>query len=118
MDNIENIMNATLSQLKGIIDSDSVIGTPITSGDGVTIIPISKLTFGFVTGGGEYSETAPKTKLTFPYAGASGGGVTIKPLGFLVVGKDKSFITVDSNYEESKWVNLAKGILDKCKKGE
>ncbi len=117
MDNIENIMSATLSHLKGVIDSNNVIGTPIVADDGVTIIPISKLTFGFVTGGGEYSETSPKSKLTYPYAGGSGGGVTIKPLGFLVVGKDKSFITVDNNYEESKWATLAKGLIDKCKKG-
>ncbi|MDD4839068.1 MAG: spore germination protein GerW family protein [Clostridia bacterium] len=117
MENIENLMEATLSQLKTVIDVDNIIGKPIIGDDMTTIIPISKVTFGFVMGGGEYNESSPKIKIaSYPYANASGGGVTITPLGFLMCGKEKKFIPVDGKNEgDNKWMNLAKAALDALK---
>jgi sporulation protein YtfJ len=118
MENIENMLEATLSQIKNVIDVDNVIGKPIVADDMTTIIPISKVSLGFVMGGGEYNESSPKVKITsFPYANASGGGVTITPLGFLVCGKDKKFIPT-GKIEGNKWAELAKTALSALKGGK
>ena len=80
---IESIMANTLTNLKNLIDVNNVIGKPILSADGShTIIPISKLSMGFLVGGGEYSEE--KKTENYPYAGGTGAGVSISPIGFLV----------------------------------
>ena len=80
---IETIMAQTMSNLKNLVDVSNVIGRPMLSADGThTIIPISKLSMGFLVGGGEYSE---KNKAeNYPYAGGSGAGISVTPIGFLV----------------------------------
>lgn len=116
MENIENLMEATINHMRSVVDVDNVIGKPIVSDDLTTVIPISKVTYGFVMGGGEYNESSPKVKVTeYPYASASGGGVTITPLGFLVCGKEKQFIPVSGKGEVSKWSNLAKLAISALK---
>ncbi|MEG1964179.1 MAG: spore germination protein GerW family protein, partial [Clostridia bacterium] len=80
---IENILQATLSNLKSVMEVSNVIGKPIVSVDNALIIPISKVSVGYVAGGGQYSETPPKSKTELPEAGATGGGVNITPVGFL-----------------------------------
>ena len=112
MESIENLMDATLSQIKNVIDVDNVIGKPIMSDDMTTIIPISKVSFGFVMGGGEYNESSPKIKIeSYPYANAGGGGVTVTPLGFLVCGREKKFIPVNGKEGNNKWMNFAKSAI-------
>ena len=103
---IEELMSSTLDKLSAIIDINSVIGKPIIQ-DNVMIIPISKVGFGFLTGGGEYSETQPKIKYdALPHAGGSGGGVSIKPLGFLVVEHGKQrYINIEEEGKD-KWTEL------------
>lgn len=86
---IENLMKSTMEQLKNMIDVDTIIGNPINAQDGSTILPISKLSLGFASGGSEY----PQTKDTlinnkYPFGGAVGAGVSIKPIAFLVIRKD------------------------------
>ncbi len=117
MDNIENIMQSTLSRMKEVIDVDNVIGSPIMGADGSTIIPISKVSLGFVTGAGEYNETLPKVKsCDLPVAGGAAGGVTITPLGFLIVGSQKQFISTSGSFEENKWTTFIKTFMEKIKK--
>jgi sporulation protein YtfJ len=72
-----------------------IVGDAIATADGCTIIPISRVSFGFVAGGGEY-ETANRTRndaaaqsKELPFAGGTGAGVTVQPLGFLVTGQDQ-----------------------------
>ena len=88
---IENIMSTTLENIRDMIDVNTVVGEPITAGDGATIIPISRVSFGFVAGGGEYGP-APKQEsgAEHPFAGGTGAGVTVQPLGFLVTGADQT----------------------------
>ena len=95
---IEELMSSTLDKLSAIIDINSVIGKPIIQ-DNVMIIPISKV--------GEYSETQPKIKYdALPHAGGSGGGVSIKPLGFLVVENGKQrYINIEEEGKD-KWTEL------------
>ncbi len=90
---IESIMRTTMENLKDMIDVNTVVGEAVTSGDGITIIPISKVSFGFVAGGGEYGlgpAQPPKTPIAgidaLPFGGGTGAGVSVCPVGFLIVG--------------------------------
>lgn len=117
---INKIMEEALSKIKTIIDVDTVIGSPLKTLDGVTIIPITKVSVGFIAGGGEYSQNIPpkKQKDNYPFAGGSGAGFNINPIGFLV-GKESNlrFVGVDNknSFEKIlKTVNeLVKKITDK-----
>ena len=83
---IKEVMNTAMENLKPLIDSNIVVGKTIKSGD-VEVIPITKLTLGFVSGGGEYySELKEMRKENeYPFSGGCGGGVSVNPLGFLII---------------------------------
>ncbi len=84
---IGNLMQTTLENIKDMVDVNTVIGEPIPTVNGPTIIPVSKVSFGFLAGGGEYDlERLPDTET--PFAGGSGAGVSVQPVSFLVVGQD------------------------------
>lgn len=90
---IEGIMTTTLESIRDMIDVNTVIGEPITTADGSTVIPISRVSFGFVAGGAEYrcpggARPPEEAGRPFPFAGGTGAGVTVQPLGFLVTGPD------------------------------
>ena len=85
---IGNLMQTTLENIKDMVDVNTVIGEPIAAGNGATIIPISKVSFGFVAGGGEYDAAHQTLPDHLPFAGGSGAGVSVQPVGFLVVGED------------------------------
>lgn len=67
-----------------MVDVNTIIGDPVKTQDGSTIIPISKVSFGFVAGGGEYACGAVQASPELPFAGGAGAGVTVQPMGFLV----------------------------------
>ena len=80
---IEGIMGVSMDKIHEMVDVNTIIGDPITSPDGTTIIPVSKVAFGFVSGGTDLPvQTAEK------FAGGSGAGVTVKPIAFIVIKKD------------------------------
>ena len=86
--NIDAIMKTTLENLKQMVDVNTVVGAAVSSQDGTTIIPVSRVSFGFVSGGGEYTlDTISKidSAQTLPFAGGAGAGVSVSPVGFLVV---------------------------------
>jgi len=88
---IENIMTTTMDSIRDMVDVNTVIGEPISTQDGSTVIPVSKVSFGFVAGGGEYRcNCGPRTADDgrMPFAGGTGAGVTIHPVGFLVTSED------------------------------
>ena len=82
---IDTILEKTAEQLTGFIDVNTVIGNPIVSASGMQVIPFTKVTMGYLSGGGEYGEVkAVKDDESFPFAGGAGTVVSIKPCGFLV----------------------------------
>ena len=81
---VENLMKSTMENLKDMVDVNTVIGDSVETRDGTCIIPISKVTFGFASGGSEFG-TANSSSLEYPFGGGSGAGVTVKPVAFLVV---------------------------------
>ena len=72
--------DSSMKNLQSLIDSNTVIGTPINTPDGTVILPVSKVSFGFATAGGDLPSSQKEM-----FGGGSGGGVTITPLAFLVV---------------------------------
>ena len=87
---IEHVLNTTMSELGKMVDVNTIVGNPFVTPDGCTIIPISKVSFGFVTGGGEYGEgmKAP-IETRYPFAGGTASGVTITPVAFMVEKQDQ-----------------------------
>ena len=81
---IENIMAATLENIRDMVDVNTVIGEPIPTSEGSTIIPLSRVSFGFVAGGGEYAQKAQPSAPTLPFAGGTGAGVTVQDVNQLV----------------------------------
>ena len=95
---IEQLMQTALQKIKESINSNTIIGDPVTV-NGKTIVPITKATFGLCAGGGEYSGTDKQVKQTkeFPFAGGTGAGVNVQPIGFLCTENGKTkFIKVDA----------------------
>ena len=86
---IDNMMQTTMESIRGMVDVNTVVGAPVMDQKGTTIIRISKVSFGFVAGGGEYAVEDGKQKPVptdiFPFAGGTGAGVSVQPVGFLVV---------------------------------
>ena len=80
---VPELVQKTIEQIRSTVDVNTVIGDPIETG-GVTIIPVSKVAFGYATGG---SEAASKHRSSGPnnVMGGGGAGVTVTPLGFLIV---------------------------------
>ncbi len=79
---INNLMGTVMENIKGMIDVNTIIGEPVETSNGTMIIPISKVGFGFAAGGSEIPTKTPGEK---PFGGGSGAGVSISPVGFLVV---------------------------------
>ena len=77
-------MNTSMEKIRYLVDVNTIIGEPISSPDGTTIIPISKVSFGFVSGGSDLPTSVPKDV----FAGGAGAGISIKPQAFIVISKD------------------------------
>jgi len=78
-------MGTSMESIREMVDVNTVVGDPVQTQDGSTIIPISKVSFGFVAGGGEYlcGTMRPQTE-EMPFAGGACAGVSVHPMGFLV----------------------------------
>ena len=81
---IDNLITNALKNLNNLIDVNTIIGKPVLS-ENCTIIPVSKVTMGFLTGGGEYGDVKYfKKDENYPFSGGSGAVVSLKPMGFLI----------------------------------
>ncbi|MCY0882123.1 MAG: GerW family sporulation protein, partial [Firmicutes bacterium] len=80
---IEGLMQTALQSIKGMIDVNTIVGDPVKTPDGSTIIPISRVSVGFAAGGAEYGP-GPTLKDRYPFGGGSGAGVSVHPVAFLV----------------------------------
>lgn len=112
---INGLMDTTLDKIKSMVDVNTIIGTPITSPDGTIIIPVSKVSYGFASGGTDIR--AKKDNQPPAFGGGSGAGVTINPVGFLVVFKgDVKFIPV-AKYDgpADRIVGMVPELFDKIK---
>ena len=112
---IESLVDVSLDKIRSLIDVNCVIGSAISLPDGSNIIPISKVSVGFVSGGGEYNDlNAKRNAADFPMAGGTGGGFTVSPIGFFVVNNNKfKLIRADKS---TAYLGLIKNATEVLKK--
>lgn len=79
---INEVLQTTMHKIREMVDANTVVGQPIVTQDGVTLIPVSKLSFGFATGGTDFGKTPNVTK---NFGGGAGAGVNVIPVAFLIV---------------------------------
>lgn len=79
---INEVLHTTMSKLREMVDANTVVGQPIVTQEGVTLIPVSRLSFGFATGGSDFGKTPSAGK---NFGGGAGAGVSVIPVAFLIV---------------------------------
>lgn len=112
---IQGLMTTVMQSIKEMVDVNTIIGDPITTIDGVTIIPVSKVGFGFTSGGSDFSvKSAQGQKL---FGGGGGAGISIHPIAFLVVvdGEVKLLQINENAGTVDRIVTLVPELVDKVK---
>ena len=87
---LNELVDTALDNLRGLVDANTVIGTPIVTNSGTTVIPVSKVSIGIAGGGNDYSQKGETASGKASFSGGGGTGLTMIPLGFLVVSPDGS----------------------------
>ncbi|MCD7803059.1 MAG: GerW family sporulation protein [Clostridiales bacterium] len=113
---INDVLNMTMGRLKEMVDVNTVVGKPITTPDGVTVIPISKVSLGFASGGSDFApKNLPADKANC-FGGGSGAGVSVVPVSFLVIHGDNVRIINANPMPDGtveKAINLVPEVVDK-----
>ena len=121
---IESLMMTAMSSIQDMVDVNTIIGEPIETQNGITIIPISKVSFGFAAGGSEFrgetlKEYTRKDKdeeieYKLPFGGGAGAGVSINPIAFLVVQSNVvKLLPVDHSNTFDKILDYVPDIIEK-----
>lgn len=120
---IEALMKTTMESLKDMVDVNTIVGDPVETPDGTVIIPISQVSFGFASGGGEYHASKSNKRTgedtesgdKMPFAGGTGAGVSVQPVAFMVVGNGQmKLLPVDQNANMiDNIINFTPKLLDK-----
>jgi sporulation protein YtfJ len=112
---VNELMAGTIEKIRDAVDANTVVGDPIVAGD-VTLVPVSKVSFGFGTGGSEFGGKAPKAAGENPFGGGGGAGVKVTPLCFLVVnGTNVKVLPMDTPPESSldRVVDMLPDVVNK-----
>lgn len=110
---IGNLMNITMEKIKEMVDVNTIVGTPITAEDGTLIIPVSKVSYGFASGG---SDLPTKNENKDLFGGGSGAGVTIQPIAFLTVYQGNvRLISVGGGDGLDKIMGMVPDVVEKVK---
>ncbi len=112
---INDLMNSAMSNIKAMVDVDTVVGDAVKCGDDTVIIPISSVSFGFGAGGSDFSPKAGSAVSEKMFGGGCGGGANVKPAGFLVVsgGNVRYIPTSGDSGTASKLLDMVPGLFDK-----
>ena len=112
---LPNMLDNTIAKIRELVDANSVIGEPIVTGDGVTIIPVSKISIGLGGGGSDFT-TSKATQTEYPFGGGVGAGVKVTPVAFLIV-KEGSVrmipVATPANTTADRLVEMVPDTLDK-----
>ena len=115
---IGELMEKTMGKLRDMVDVNTIIGQPITTMDGITLIPISKVSFGFAAGGSDFNSKKDKENQGNPFGGGSGAGVKIEPVSFVVI-HDGIVRVLSANTGEAspieKLADMLPGLIEKVK---
>lgn len=121
---IEGLMHSAMSSIKEMIDVDTIIGDPIYTENGISIIPISKVSFGFVSGGSEFKgetineytkrEKEEEIQYKLPFGGGSGAGVTLNPVAFLVINQDNvKLLPIDHSSAVDRLLDYVPDLMER-----
>lgn len=111
---VSEILGASMSKVREMVDANTVVGAPIAATEGVTLIPISKITFGLASGGADLAAKAVDTNGTF--SGGTGCGVKITPVAIIVIQNDRvRVMPVDepASSAAERVIEQLPGIVDK-----
>ncbi len=110
---IDNLLDTTMQKIKEMVNSETIIGDAINLPNGAVAIPVSKVTYGFASGGSEMSSKKQDEKNLF--GGGSGAGVTLSPVGFLTMvdGKVELLRVEPSNNTIDRVIDMVPGAIDK-----
>lgn len=122
---IEGLMNTAMNSIKDMIDVDTIIGKPIETSNNIVIIPISKVSFGFASGGSEFKgetideynkrEKEESIQYRLPFGGGSGAGVSINPIAFLVIQSDNvKLMPVNHSSSIDKLLDYIPDLMEKA----
>ncbi len=108
---VQELMASALEKMRDLVDSNTVIGSPINTQDGTTILPISKISFGFVSGGTDFASKTQKDL----FGGAASSGASISPVGFLVIkdGNVRLIQLAEGGATVDRLVNMVPEVIDK-----
>ncbi len=114
---IEALMKTAMESIKEMVDVNTIVGDPVETPDGNVIMPVSRVSCGFAAGGADYAPEARRdTTGALPFGGGSGGGVSVQPVGFLVVGHDQvRLLPVDANPVFDRLIDMAPSFMEKLK---
>ncbi len=110
---IQGLMGVTMDKIRDMVDSNTIIGSPIKTEDGTTILPVSRVTFGFASGGSDFEGKNAANKDLF--GGGSGAGVSVSPVAFLVI-KDGNVRTIqmpNPNNSMDRIVTMLPELVDR-----
>ena len=119
-DTINDLISSSMDKIKTIVDSSTIVGEKVVCEDGTTIIPISKVTVGYVVGGGEYADLSSRRVANHvPMAGGSSGGMSATPVGFLIESKGEiNFVNVENKSLYQTVLNMFNALLAKVEENE
>lgn len=110
---IEGVMGVSMEKIREMVDVNTIIGDPISAANGTTIIPVSKVSFGFASGGSDLPTQAAEK-----FAGGAGAGVTVKPVAFIVIKADGDVQLMELGAKSSPVegiVDAIPGVIEKIK---
>ncbi len=114
---IEALMKTAMENIKDMIDVNTIVGDPVETPDGSVIMPVSRVSCGFAAGGADclsHGTCKPDSDSSLPFGGGSGGGVSVRPVGFLVVGQNTvRLLPVDGNQVAERLIDIAPHLLEK-----
>lgn len=115
---IEGMMNVSMDKIREMVDVNTIIGDPISTPDGTMIIPVSKVTYGFASGGSDFSNKKSDAQNLF--GGGSGAGITISPVAFLTVCDGKVSLLQIQQFSSSvdRLIEMVPELIDKFKKSK
>jgi len=115
---IQGVMETAMRNIKDMVDVNTVVGDPITVQDGTVIIPVSKVGFGFASGGSDF-DTKNSSRENPCFGGGSGAGITVTPVAFLVINKSGSvsMLNIDNPQMSAvdKAIEMVPGLIEKLK---
>ena len=110
---IQGLMKTAMESIKEMVDVNTVIGDAVETPDGSVIIPVSRVGFGFAAGGTEF-EAHEHEEGELPFGGGSGAGVSVQPVGFLVVGNNQvRLLPVSSNAIYDRLIDAVPQLMEK-----